>query len=311
MDVPSTPNVVVSMCTFRRPDELDRTLRLVLGQVAALTGAQVEVVIVDNDPEGGAHEQVMRYADRGVRYVHEPRPGIAAARNRALHEAGDADAIVFCDDDGGPHPGWLQALVDSWKQWGCAGVTGPVRWVVPEDAEEWIRSADVFAFAVRPNGTPTPGASTSNLLLDLRVLRSQELRFDDEFGLSGGSDTMLAHTLRDRGEQIRWCQEAVVDEVLPAERTSRQWTFNRNVRTSNAWARIGLRLAASPRQRLARRAEYTARGGYRLARGTSKRAVGRLRGDVIRDCAGAMDQASGMGLVLGAWDIIRYEYRRS
>ena len=40
--------------------------------------------MVDNDPQGGAREQVEAYPAEWVRYVHEPEPGIAAARNRAL-----------------------------------------------------------------------------------------------------------------------------------------------------------------------------------------------------------------------------------
>src|SRR6478752_6966716 len=94
-----TPQVVVGLATFHRPEGLARILPLLSQQVRELSGAEARIVVVDNDPLGGAREQVLEWADRRVTYVHEPRPGIASARNRALDEALDADALVFIDDD--------------------------------------------------------------------------------------------------------------------------------------------------------------------------------------------------------------------
>jgi len=224
-DQPGTADdrvIVIGMPTFRRPTELARVLPRLIEQARQLRTARVRVIVVDNDPEGSARPQVEALASTDLLYVHERRPGISAARNRAIDAAGDADAIVFIDDDEVPDPGWLHALVASWKDWNCAGVTGPVTSVFEGPADDWVRGSGMFDRTVRPTGSVNPGASSANLLLDLSVLRRHGIVFDEEFGLSGGSDTMLAHRLRERGEQIRWCQEAGVTEYVPAGRSQRQ-----------------------------------------------------------------------------------------
>lgn len=307
-----TPTVTVAVATYRRPAGLAAVLPALVGQATQLRDAVGQVVVVDNDPDGGAEHQVSVMGLPGVLYVHEARPGIAAARNCAIDVSADADALVFIDDDEVPQPGWLQSLVDAWRAWGCAAVTGPVVFeLAGQFADDpWLAATGLFTRVRRVSGVANPGASSANLLLDLGVLRALGIRFDEQFGLSGGSDTMLAHTLRQRGELIRWCDEAVVTESVPASRSTRRWAFMRTMRTSNSWSRVQLALAQTPTDRTRWVAELTARGGVRLARGLAARAVGALRGDVSRAAAGTIDMASGLGLVLGAYGHIRVEYGR-
>jgi succinoglycan biosynthesis protein ExoM len=304
------PTVVIGLPTFRRPAGLQRILPLLLEQARELTGAQARVVVVDNDPDGGAREWVEAHLAADLRYVHEPRPGIAAARNCALDAATGSDVLVCVDDDEAPQPGWLQALVDAWLDWRCAAVTGPVQSVFEGPVDDWVLASGLFATSVRPTGGTVRGADSANLLLDLAALRRHGLRFDEEFGLSGGSDTMLAHTLRAHGEEIRWCQAALISEYVPAARSQRGWVLTRTVRTSNTWSRMRLALAG-PGQRWRTRAELTARGLYRLLRGAVRQLSGLLRRRVSEQARGAIDMASGRGLLLGAYGVVRYEYRRS
>ena len=122
-----TPAVLVAVLTYRRPDDLAAVLPLLAAEAAAATGSHaraVEVLVVDNDPDAGARAQVAGLGIPGVRYVHEPRSGIAAARNRALDEAGSADLLVFIDDDERPHDRWLEHLLATWQRTGAHGVAG-------------------------------------------------------------------------------------------------------------------------------------------------------------------------------------------
>jgi glycosyltransferase involved in cell wall biosynthesis len=302
------------MPTFRRPEGLARAVPVILDQVHALDG-QARLVVVDNDPDGGAAPLAARLGslDTGLHYVLETRPGIAAARNRALDAAYElgAHALVFIDDDEVPEPGWLNALVTGWATWGCAAVTGPVTSVFEGPADEWVRASGMFDRTERVSGSVNPGASSANLLLDLRVLRSLGIRFDEDFGLSGGSDTMLMHRLREMGGDIRWCQEAGVTEYVPASRSQHVWVVNRTIRTSNTWSRVAMRLAAEGSRTWRTRAEMTARGAYRLARGSARWVFGRLSRQVRHQARGAVDAASGLGIILGAYGVVRYEYRRT
>nr|WP_284288167.1 glycosyltransferase family A protein [Angustibacter aerolatus] len=81
---------VIAVLTYRRPDDLAQVLPALVVQAAA-TAPRARVLVVDNDPDAGAREAVAAFAADGVEYAHEPQPGIAAARNRALDAAGDAE----------------------------------------------------------------------------------------------------------------------------------------------------------------------------------------------------------------------------
>ena len=100
--------VTIAVLTFRRPDDLAELLPLLLAQAAENDGAgrRVDVLVVDNDAAAGGRPVVAALGDERIRYVVEETPGISAARNRALEEAGGA-FLVFIDDDERPHPGWL------------------------------------------------------------------------------------------------------------------------------------------------------------------------------------------------------------
>lgn len=309
-DRSAPPMVVIGLPTFRRPAGLRRILPLLLDQARHLEGADARVVVVDNDPDAGARAEVERWTAADLSYRHEPRPGIAAARNCALDAAAGSAALVCVDDDEAPEAGWLQALVDAWLAWDCAAVTGPVRSVFEGQVDDWVLASGLFATPARPHGSAVRGADSANLLLDLVALGRHGVRFDEEFGLSGGSDTMLAHTLRSHGEEIRWCQDAMMTEYVPADRSRRDWVLKRTVRTSNTWSRMRLALAG-PERRRRTQAELTARGVYRLLRGGLVRLGGRLRHQVKADARGAVDMASGRGLLLGAYGVIRYEYGRA
>lgn len=303
------PEVVVAMATFRRPDCLTRILPALAHQVTDYPGAAT-VLVVDNDPNGGARPAVLGWRGHRVRYVHEPTPGIAAARNRALGEAGRAELLVFIDDDELPLGDWLQQLVDCWRTYCCVAVAGPVLARFEGTADPWAARSGVFDRVRRDTGTLLAGAATNNLLLHLPQLRALEVVFDEQFGLSGGSDSMLTHTLVSRGAEIRWCDEAEVLDFIPASRISRTWVLRRSYRTGNGWSRVALALADGPAARLWQRVELTARGVVRGGQGLVRWAGGVLSQDLGRRASGSCMVATGLGVVAGAAGLVVVEYGR-
>src|SRR4051794_41594780 len=113
------------MATFRRPERLAAAIPALIEQGKQLS-SPARILLVDNDPEQSAQDAVRPWLGPTVDYVWEPEPGIAAARNRAIDESAESDLLVFIDDDEIPQPGWLAALVQAWREWGCAAVAGPV-----------------------------------------------------------------------------------------------------------------------------------------------------------------------------------------
>lgn len=302
--------MVVGVATYRRPAALARLLPELVDQLRAYPG-RARVVVVDNDPDGGARDQVAAWADAGVRYVHEPRPGIAAARNRALASADGAVLLVFVDDDGLPVPGWLGRMVAAWQRWHPAAVSGPA---VPRfeegEPDAWVAGSGVFDRTVRPTGTRVGGASTANLLLDLAWLRASGLAFDEAFGLTGGSDTMLTHALVAAGGEIRWCDEAEVLDFHSADRMTRAWVRRRSYRTGNDWSRVALALRSPGAGRLVERLELLARGTFRGVTGLANVVRGTVGRDVGRRALGACQVSTALGVVGGAVGVVSVEYGR-
>jgi glycosyltransferase involved in cell wall biosynthesis len=307
--VADRPRIVVAMATYRRPDRLPAAIAALCDQATTVKPA-AEILVVDNDPDGGARAAAGRFADSGVRYVHEPEPGISAARNRALAEAGDADALVFIDDDELPTEGWLRELVGSWQAWQCAAVAGPVEREFDGPIDPWIEASGVFGRRRRPSGSVVRGAATSNLLLDMRRLREYGLAFDPRFGLSGGSDTMLTHSLSQRGGRIRWCDEAAVTERVDPARVSQSWVRFRMLRTSNGWARARIFIADGSVGRVRTKLFLAGKAGLLILRGVARYGAGLLAGAVRLRSRGERDLWSGFGLALGCLGIAKYEYRR-
>ena len=322
--VAGAPSVVVAVLTYRRPDDLAAVLPLLDAEAAGAEGAggaaagrasRVGVLVVDNDPDAGARGQVTALAaelgtDR-VRYVHEPRSGIAAARNRALDEAGDHDVLVFVDDDERPCEGWLGLLLATHAEHGGCGVVGPVVSDFEVPLDDWVARGGFFDRRRLPTGTTTGVAATNNLLLDVAAVRRAGVRFDERLGLSGGSDTLFTRRLVAAEGPLVWCDEAVVTDVVPAARTTRTWVLRRQLRSGNSWSRTELMLAGSPAERLALRARYTALGGARLGGGLARSALGVVRRDLRDRAAGRKTAARGLGMLLGAWGYGYVEYRRT
>ena len=288
--------VLVAVPTYRRPTDLARALRGVLGQIPDLRGvADVEVLVVDNDPAASARAQA---TGGPVRYVVEQVPGVAAVRNRALDEARAHDLLVFIDDDEEPEPGWLAALVGLRARTGCQAVAGLV---VPDyevEPDKWVRQGGFFVRRTWPTGTRRPVAASNCLLLDLGFVREHGLRFDADFGTTGGEDTLFTRQLTAAGGTILWCDEARVRDHVPASRLDHAWILRRQRSHAATAVRVELALGGSPARVRVRAALG---GGARILVGGAA-AAGGLGGGLRRRARGARLLARGRGMLDAALD---------
>lgn len=309
--VGAEPTVTVAVLTYKRPAQLERILPLLVEQANSLA-SPASVLVVDNDPDASAREAVAAWSSNGVRYVHEPKPGIAAARNRAMDEAGaDVDALVFIDDDETPVGAWLPSLVAQWQRDGSAAVAGPVRRTFDGEPDPWVIGSEVFARRTFKSGEDVPWAATSNLLLDMKAIRGYGLTFDERYGISGGSDSLFTKKLVQLGGVIRWCDEAEVLDPVPAARATRAWVAKRTLRLGNVWTRTRVDTATSRFHRFVRRADAHKLAAYVFLRGL----IFTVRGVVSRNPAqrgyGICRITSGIGVLSGAYGYVYHEYRRS
>ena len=118
------PAVTVAVCTRNRVAELPACV----DSLVALDYPpdRLDVLIVENARTDGATEDLIRTRYPGVRYVHEPRPGLDWARNRAILEA-SGEILAYTDDDVSVDPQWVRAIARAFLQEADAmAVTGLV-----------------------------------------------------------------------------------------------------------------------------------------------------------------------------------------
>lgn len=310
--------IVIAVLTYRRPEDLGELLPMLIDQARGAGDGQhtIEILVIDNDeaPSAAAVVQTAAAAagrrDVPVRYVHEPFPGISAARNRALDEALDDDILIFIDDDERPGADWLAQLLRTHEQFGADVVQGPVDSQFEVEPESWLLACGFLHRRRLETGTQLDVAVTNNLLLDLHVVRKSGIRFDPELGTSGGEDTLFTRQLHRAGASMVWCAEAIVYDVVPASRATRSWVRQRAVSTGNATAIVTLKLNSGAIHRTIARVALTGRGIARIVSGAARIGVGRAtRSEVVQGRA-TRTMLRGVGMALGAWGYAYLEYAR-
>src|SRR5260221_750557 len=91
-------DISVVIPTFRRPREVVEAIRSALGQ----GGVEIEIIVVDDCPDGSAEAAIRSVGDERVAYLRNPaptggRPG--AVRNIGLPR-GNRRFVPFLDADG-------------------------------------------------------------------------------------------------------------------------------------------------------------------------------------------------------------------
>jgi hypothetical protein len=201
-------------------------------------------------------------------------------------------------------------LLETHRRENRCGVVGPVVSEFAVPLPEWVAAGNFFTRRRLPTGTPVTVAATNNLLLDLPRLRRSGVRFDDRFGISGGSDTLFTRQLVAAEGPLIWCDEAVVTDVVPASRCSRDWVLRRALRMGNSWSLTSVDLAAPGLRRLRTRLTLTVSGIVRILGGLARSGLGILTRDLSRRARGARTLARGTGMLLGAYGYHHQEYRR-
>ncbi|MFQ1003617.1 glycosyltransferase family 2 protein [Modestobacter sp. SSW1-42] len=306
--------VTVGVPTFRRPDDLRALLPLLLEQAAELgvPGGRyaVDVLVVDNDPAGSAAATVAEFPVPQLRYAAEPRPGIAAVRNRALDEAAGSQLLAMIDDDELPLPGWLDNLVRTWEETRPAAVSGRVLAAFQEELDPWVAAGEFFRRRSLPTGTEVGTAAAGNLMLDVQQVRERGLRFETGLGLSGGEDTLFSRALVRTGGRIVWCDESAAVDQVPAQRMTRRWVLTRAWSHGNASMLTDLRLAGGPTARTALRVRGAGRGLLRLCGGALRWAWGTAGRSHRHQARGLRTSLRGAGMLCAVLGIVYLEYAR-
>jgi succinoglycan biosynthesis protein ExoM len=241
MDSSGGTCVSICMATFRRNERL----RAVLEDIARLDHLPDQVVVVDNDPAGGARVVVEQFRASGmpfkVDYDVQPEPNIAITRNRTVQLA-SGDWIAFIDDDERAPREWLRELLGAAATFQADGVLAPVEPQVPADAPAWIRKGRFYDFPHQREGAEVPlnCMRFGNVLLRANRLKAEAGPFDPRYGLMAGEDTDLLMRLARKGAKIVWTERAPVFEPVEVKRLSLRYLLMRALSGGQGFARYTL-----------------------------------------------------------------------
>jgi succinoglycan biosynthesis protein ExoM len=223
------PRVLIAVCTHKRPIMLEACLSSLLGQETDYSFSH-SIAVIDNDPAMSARDTVsiMALATREtiVHYLHEPKRGIARARNHALAFArkNGYTHLAFIDDDEIASPTWIKNLMHP-DYLDTPILGGRKIMTYGPEIPEWAR----------PKYNPKPpfgeGAfvgkvATSNMRIGPQLINCP-ITFDEAIGLGGGEDSDFVMRARKLNFKVQHTNRAITHETAHPQRMTIRGQANR------------------------------------------------------------------------------------
>ncbi len=224
--------------TYKRPFLLKKLLNSLNNQLLDET-VEVEIIVVDNDPEQQAEKivsQAIDYLKFPVFYFFQPIKNISLTRNMAIKNA-KGDFIFFIDDDEYADVNWMSNLLKCMNQYKADLVFGRLIPYFDEFSDNIIVNSGFYQKSCSQTGKSPKNTGTGNCLIRAEILKSIDGPFNPEYGLTGGEDTYLFEILKRKGFKFTTCREAETYEYYSPERTTLNWLLRRGFRTGNAYTR--------------------------------------------------------------------------
>lgn len=234
--------IVLGICTYRRPRELQK----LLDALPHLEGIDtLDVVVADNDAGGEGMQVCHSLPDSypfNVTAMSVTTSGISAVRNAVAAKAlsFEPDMMVFLDDDEWPEPQWLKELLKVQSQFEADLVGGPTRPVFPDHAPPALIDNPYYGADLKlADGAACQLQAGGNFLVRASVMqRYAPSFFDEAFSHSGSEDLAFFTRLAADGYSMRWAANAVVHEPVPESRLTPDWLKQRVINIHNSRVRV-------------------------------------------------------------------------
>lgn len=228
----SNRKIVIGLCTFLRNQMLDGALESLL-RMDLPTDVSVELVLVDNDPNGGARDLFEYYHaifPFNSYYFIEPKQGVVYARNRVIDEALKLEAteIAFIDDDEIVSEQWLTALWNFYRDSFFTGVCGPMYRLLPPETDQVLLK---FWQNYQQYKTGEERVMyCNNCLFSTNIVRPDKMniRFDEFFNQIGGEDSMFSLNAINQGARFAHVSEAITIERFSKTRATFGYLLRRH-----------------------------------------------------------------------------------
>ena len=232
-------SIDICIATYKRPLLLKKLLESLIEQTIIETH-KIRVIIIDNDANKSAETVVESFfKDKKIEYIYDVQlqKNISLTRNKALEYA-NADYLAFIDDDEWAASDWLETLLTTSIKYDADVVFGSVNYKIPPDAPNWIREGGFFKINPVNTGDLKQYGASNNTLVRSSVNNKFMIKFDPEYGLTGGEDTEFFYRLYLTGARLISCKEAIVYEAVAYERMKISWLVKRSLRSGQVYAKI-------------------------------------------------------------------------
>jgi succinoglycan biosynthesis protein ExoM len=232
--------MVCSVCvaTYKRSQLLRKLLDSILSQNLPDT-IELQVIVVDNDVGKSAEHIVKEYkGGKNIcfEYFVQPEKNISLTRNVAVHNS-KGEFLLFIDDDEEADKNWVINHIGALTQYNADAAFGPVVPSFHDQTPGWIREGDFFARPHSADGAYPSLLTTANCIVKAELIQSEPGPFDPTYGVTGGEDSHLFTRLKIKGARFVACNEAIVSEFIPPERTNIKWLLKKSFQTGNTVTR--------------------------------------------------------------------------
>lgn len=235
--------ISICMCTYQRDHVVDT-----LKSIAALRLPEhvaIEVIVVDNDEQAYAEKLVKDQAsimDMPVVYRQETAKNIALARNCSIDNT-NGEWVAFIDDDEVADPDWLAQLLSTAQTYQADAVFGRVKSTYPSHTPQWIIQSGVFDRPPVSNGQEVTSGATNSTLVSQAAIKKYQLKFDFNYGLTGGEDADFFYRLYQHGGKLVCSNEAYVSEEVASNRLNINYLLKRALRIGETYTRYRMQQA--------------------------------------------------------------------
>jgi len=222
--------IVCSVCiaTFKRPALLRKLIQSLFDQKKT-DDIIFKIIIVDNDIEKSAKEIVAEFSDESsitISYYEQPIQNISLTRNMAIDKS-SGHYIAIIDDDETADSYWIRSLIDTLVRFNADAVFGYVLPVFDSNIAQWMKQREIYFTPMGKTGDPSLSRYTTNCIIKADKIKKFNLRFDPEYGISGGEDGVFFDLLSEYKFKFVDCREAITYEVVPLYRAKLKFIFNR------------------------------------------------------------------------------------
>ncbi len=195
--------------TFNGAARIGNCLDAILRQAAT---RDVEVLVVNDGSRDNTAEVIQGYP--GVRLINQTNAGPAAARNRGAKEA-RGTILLFTDDDCVPTPGWLDAMLEPFKDPEVAGVKGVYRTHQIELVARFVQLEYEDRYRLMNGLSSIDFIDTYSA--GFRRDRFLEIGgYDVSFPVACAEDVELSYRMSARGWEMKFAPHAVVYHTHPS-----------------------------------------------------------------------------------------------